>query len=225
MVVALPERVSGRDGPTAARPPADKVELMTANPAHTALWPAPYASGAVDATVHVPGSKSVTNRALVLAALSDGPSVIANPLRARDTALATGALRALGSEITEYQTGWRVTPGHPAPGSAVSVDLGNAGTVMRFVPGLAALTSATVTFDGDERIRLRPIGPILAALRLLGASIDDGGRGAAPLVRQRSACGGAGLRAGHGPRRRLARRRDCRRPVPGPVRRAAPDIA
>jgi len=145
-------------------------------------WASPAASGPVSARVQLPASKSITNRALVLAALSDGPSVIANPLRARDTALAAGALQALGSEIAEYRTGWRVTPGHPAPGSAVSVDLGNAGTVMRFVPGLAALTSATVTFDGDARIRLRPIGPILEALRQVGAEIDDGGRGAAPFT-------------------------------------------
>ena len=145
-------------------------------------WASPAASGPVSARVRLPASKSITNRALVLAALSDGPSEIANPLRARDTALATGALRALGSEITEYRTGWQVTPGYPAPDSAVRVDLGNAGTVMRFVPGVAALTSATVLFDGDERIRLRPVGPILAALRQLGADIDDGGRGAAPFT-------------------------------------------
>ena len=145
-------------------------------------WASPAASGPVSARVQLPASKSITNRALVLAALSDGPSVIANPLRARDTALAAGALRALGSEIFESQTGWRVTPGQPAPGTAVRVDLGNAGTVMRFVPGPAALTAASVTFDGDERIRLRPIGAILEALRQVGVSIDDGGRGAAPFT-------------------------------------------
>jgi len=145
-------------------------------------WTSPAATGPVSARVQLPASKSITNRALFLAALSERPSVIANPLRARDTALATGALRVLGAEITEYQTGWRVTPGHPAPGSAVSVDLGNAGTVMRFVPALAALTAASVTFDGDERIRLRPIGPILEALRQVGVSIDDDGRGAAPFT-------------------------------------------
>ncbi len=145
-------------------------------------WASPAATGPVSARVQLPASKSITNRALVLAALSDGPSVIANPLRARDTALACGALRALGSEILDSQTSWRFSPGHPAPGSAVRVDLGNAGTVMRFVPGVAALTSAAVLFDGDERIRLRPIGPILAALRQLGVSIDDDGRGAAPFT-------------------------------------------
>jgi 3-phosphoshikimate 1-carboxyvinyltransferase len=145
-------------------------------------WASPAAAGPVSARVRLPASKSITNRALVLAALGDGPAAIGNPLRARDTALAAGALRALGCAITESRTGWLIAPGQPASGSAVSVDVGNAGTVMRFLPALAALTSATVTFDGDERIRLRPIGPILAALRQLGARIEDGGRGAAPFT-------------------------------------------
>jgi len=145
-------------------------------------WASPAAAGPVSARVRLPASKSITNRALVLAALGDEPSRIANPLRARDTALAAGALRALGSEIIESRTDWVITPGQPAPGSAVSVDVGNAGTVMRFVPALAALTSAVVCFDGDERIRLRPIGPVLAALRQLGAQIEDGGRAAVPFT-------------------------------------------
>ncbi|MGH3232056.1 MAG: 3-phosphoshikimate 1-carboxyvinyltransferase [Streptosporangiaceae bacterium] len=152
-------------------------------------WPSPAADGPVSARVRLPASKSITNRALVLAALSDGPdpvSVIANPLRARDTTLAADALRALGAGITEEnsesRTAWRVTPGLPAPGSAVSVDVGNAGTVMRFLPGLAALTSAVVAFDGDARARQRPVGPILAALRQLGAHIEDGGRAAVPFT-------------------------------------------
>jgi 3-phosphoshikimate 1-carboxyvinyltransferase len=145
-------------------------------------WASPAAAGPVSARVQLPASKSMTNRALVLAALGDRPAVIGNPLRARDTALAAGALRALGCAITESRTDWAIAPGQPAPGSAVSVDVGNAGTVMRFLPALAALTSATVTFDGDERIRLRPIGPILEALRQLGARIEDGGRGAAPFT-------------------------------------------
>ena len=150
-------------------------------------WPSPAADGPVSARVRLPASKSITNRALVLAALSDGPDpVIANPLRARDTMLAAAALRALGTGIdeqdTDSRTAWRVTPGRPAPGSAVSVDVGNAGTVMRFVPGLAALTSAVVAFDGDARARQRPVGPILAALRQLGAHIEDGGRAAVPFT-------------------------------------------
>jgi 3-phosphoshikimate 1-carboxyvinyltransferase len=151
-------------------------------------WASPAAAGPVRARVRLPASKSITNRALVLAALGDGPAVIANPLRARDTALAADALRALGcaiterSEITGSRTDWVITPGQPAPGSAVNVDVGNAGTVMRFVPGLAALTSAVVAFDGDVRARQRPVGPILAALRQVGAQIEDGGRAAIPFT-------------------------------------------
>jgi 3-phosphoshikimate 1-carboxyvinyltransferase len=153
-------------------------------------WAAPTAAGPVRARVRLPASKSITNRALVLAALSERPAQIANPLRARDTLLATAALRAMGSEVTdggadqepESAEGWRVVAGQPPAGSRVSVDVGNAGTVLRFLPAVAALTAAEVHFDGDKRIRERPIGPILAALRQLGASIDDGGRGAAPFT-------------------------------------------
>jgi 3-phosphoshikimate 1-carboxyvinyltransferase len=153
-------------------------------------WPAPVAAGPVSARIRLPASKSITNRALVLAALGDRPAEIANPLQARDTLLAAAALRALGAGITEDGTGghaqsvtaWRVTPGRPATGSAVSVDVGNAGTLMRFLPAVAALTEATVSFDGDARARQRPVGPILAALRRLGADIDDGGRGGVPFT-------------------------------------------
>jgi len=149
-------------------------------------WAAPAATGPVSARVRLPASKSITNRALVLAALGGRPAVIGNPLLARDTTLALGALRALGNEVTssdhDGRTSWHIAPGQPAPGREVGVDVGNAGTVMRFVPALAALTSATVRFDGDERARERPVGPILAALRRLGADIDDGGRGAVPFT-------------------------------------------
>jgi 3-phosphoshikimate 1-carboxyvinyltransferase len=159
-------------------------------------WPAPAATGPVSARVRLPASKSITNRALVLAALSDGPAAIANPLVARDTVLAAGALRALGAAITEdgspAGTTWRVTPGQPAAGAQVSVDVGNAGTVMRFLPGVAALTPATVHFDGDARARQRPVGPILTALAELGAQIDDGGRAAVPFTVH----GGGALRGG-----------------------------
>ena len=135
-------------------------------------WAVPAAAGPVSARIRLPASKSVTNRALVLAALSDRPARIANPLRARDTLLAAAALRAMGTEIAEdageaapgLASGWRVTAGQPPAGSRVSVDVGNAGTVIRFLPAVAALTSAAVHFDGDERIRQRPVGPILTAL-------------------------------------------------------------
>jgi 3-phosphoshikimate 1-carboxyvinyltransferase len=149
-------------------------------------WAVPAATGPVSAAVRLPASKSITNRALVLAALSDGPAWIANPLRARDTLLAADGLRAMGTEITDggpdSGSGWRVVAGQPAAGSRVSVDVGNAGTVLRFLPAVAALTSAAVYFDGDERIRQRPVGPILAALHRLGARIEDEGRGAVPFT-------------------------------------------
>ena len=143
-------------------------------------WAAPLAPGPVDAVVTVPGSKSVTNRALVLAALADGPSRISGPLRARDTLLMAGALRALGVGVTDAGEDWRVVPA-PLCGPA-TVDVGNAGTVLRFVPPVAALAAGPVHFDGDPRARERPVAPLLAALRELGAEIDDGGRGALPLT-------------------------------------------
>ncbi|CAM5720832.1 3-phosphoshikimate 1-carboxyvinyltransferase OS=Streptomyces fumanus OX=67302 GN=aroA1 PE=3 SV=1 [Streptomyces fumanus] len=159
---------------------------MTVNPAHTALWPAPHASGAVDATVQVPGSKSVTNRALVLAALASEPGWLRRPLRSRDTLLMAGALRALGVGIEEGVgpdgTGefWRVIPaGLHGP---ATVDVGNAGTVMRFLPPVAALADGPVRFDGDPRSYERPLHGVIDALRVLGARIDDDGRGALPLT-------------------------------------------
>jgi 3-phosphoshikimate 1-carboxyvinyltransferase len=156
-------------------------------------WQAPEATGPVRARVRPPGSKSVTNRALVLAALADGPAVITNPLRARDTLLMAGALRALGSVIEEADGGaaWQVTPGRLA--GRATVDVGNAGTVLRFVPPVAALARGDVEFQGDPRASERPVGPLLAALRDLGAVID-GGRGAVPfMVRGRGGISGGSV--------------------------------
>ncbi|HWG01688.1 MAG TPA: 3-phosphoshikimate 1-carboxyvinyltransferase [Trebonia sp.] len=145
-------------------------------------WKAPSADGPVRARLRLPGSKSITNRALVLAALSSSPSVIRGPLKARDTALATAALRAMGYGISESGTDLSVSPRALPPDPAVSVDVGNAGTVMRFLPAVAALTPAEVSFDGDPRARERPVGALLAALRDLGVVIGDGGRGALPFT-------------------------------------------
>jgi len=132
----------------------------------------------------------MTNRALVLAALAGGPGTIAGPLHARDTLLMRAALTALGATITDYgqydagavgpAPSWHVAPGRPGTGSCV--DVGNAGTVLRFVPPVAALTGVRVDFHGDTRAAQRPVGQILAALRELGAVIDDGGRGAIPFT-------------------------------------------
>jgi 3-phosphoshikimate 1-carboxyvinyltransferase len=134
----------------------------------------------VHAEVVLPGSKSVTNRALVLAALGDGPSRVRAPLRARDTVLMVEALSALGVDVADDGTDWVVTPA--ALSGPASVDCGLAGTVMRFVPPVAALATGPVRLDGDPRARERPMGALVAALRRLGASVDDEGRGSLPLT-------------------------------------------
>ncbi|PHQ53065.1 3-phosphoshikimate 1-carboxyvinyltransferase [Streptomyces cinnamoneus] len=159
---------------------------MTESTAHTDLWPAPVATAAVDATVTVPGSKSVTNRGLVLAALAAEPGWLRRPLRSRDTVLMADALRAMGVGIEEGVgpdgTGeaWRVIPAR-LHGPA-SVDVGNAGTVMRFLPPVATLADGPVRFDGDPRSYERPLHGVIDSLRALGARIEDNDRGALPLT-------------------------------------------
>ncbi|MDT0265528.1 3-phosphoshikimate 1-carboxyvinyltransferase [Streptomyces sp. DSM 44915] len=167
---------------------------MTDHSESPALWPAPFASGAVDATVTVPGSKSVTNRALILAALAADSGWVRRPLRSRDTLLMAEALRSLGIGIEETADSssaaagvpegrgeaWRIIPAHPQ--APATVDVGNAGTVMRFLPPLATLAEGPVRFDGDPRSHERPLGGVIEALRALGARIDDGGRGALPMT-------------------------------------------
>jgi 3-phosphoshikimate 1-carboxyvinyltransferase len=151
---------------------------MQISPDH---WPAPRALGPVRATVAMPGSKSVTARALILAALADGPSVLTAPLASRDTLLMAAALRAVGVGVEELADGsWRITPG--ALRGPAEIDCGLAGTVMRFVPPLAALAGGRVQFDGDAAARLRPMGRLIDALRALGATVDDHGRAALPFA-------------------------------------------
>lgn len=142
-------------------------------------WPAPSTTSPVDATVTVPGSKSLTNRALVLAALAtaQGPSTVRGALRSRDTDLMIDAVRSLGVTVddsagdgTELSISGRICPADDA-----RVDCGLAGTVLRFVPPVAALSTATVTFDGDEQARARPISPLLDGMRALGVDIDGDG--------------------------------------------------
>ena len=134
----------------------------------------------VDAVVTLPGSKSLTNRALVLAAIADGPSVIRRALRSRDTTLMAAALTALGSTVDTSGEDWKVNPG-PFTADAV-VDCGLAGTVMRFVPPVAGLSGGAVSFDGDAHMRSRPIGEVLSALRTLGVRVEDDGRGSLPFT-------------------------------------------
>lgn len=153
--------------------------MTDASIGHPGDWAAPVADGPVRATVAVPGSKSATNRALVLAAIADGPSTLRSALDARDTRLMVEALRALGVDLDASapdDTGnvdIRVRP-RPLVGPA-RIDVGLAGTVMRFVPPIAALARGPVAFDGDEQARHRPMGTTIAALRALGVAVEGEG--------------------------------------------------
>ncbi|HET8602212.1 MAG TPA: 3-phosphoshikimate 1-carboxyvinyltransferase [Segeticoccus sp.] len=149
-------------------------------------WSAPTASHALDATVQLPGSKSLTNRFLVLAALANGTSRLRRPLRSRDTLLMAEALRSLGAGVEDYagddpqSPDWLITPA--TLDTAASIDCGLAGTVMRFLPPVAALADAPVRFDGDAGARVRPMAPLLGALRDLGVRVEDEGRGRLPFT-------------------------------------------
>jgi len=156
------------------------VDLTTPGP-----WPAPTATGPLSATLQLPGSKSLTNRELVLSALADGPSLLRAPLHSRDTALMIEALRSLGVRIEEvpgqgaYGPDLLITPGELV-GSA-SIDCGLAGTVMRFLPPLASLALGPVSFDGDAHARVRPMRTTIDSLRSLGVDVTDDGRGTLPF--------------------------------------------
>jgi 3-phosphoshikimate 1-carboxyvinyltransferase len=149
-------------------------------------WPAPTADQPVKATVPLPGSKSLTNRYLVIAALAREPSRLRSPLRSRDTVLMASALAGLGVRFTDvpgispFGDDWLVTP--RAMHGPTAIDCGLAGTVMRFLPPVAALAQGEVRFDGDPRARERPMAPVLAALRDLGAQIEDAGTGRLPFT-------------------------------------------
>lgn len=140
---------------------------------HADLWTAPVADGPLDATVAVPGSKSLSNRYLVLAALAGGPSTLRSLLVSRDTRLMAAALAALGVRVDLDDDKVRVTPG-PLRGG-VTVECGLAGTVMRFLPAVAALADGPVHFTGDPEALVRPMGPLLRALRALDVRVDDDG--------------------------------------------------
>jgi len=145
-------------------------------------WLAPHRTTPFDGEILVPGSKSLTNRALLLAAIADRPSVLTRPLGSRDTNLMASALTALGAHVRRDGMEWTVSPIGDGVTGEVDVDCGLAGTVMRFVPPLAALGSATVTFDGDERARERPMHTTIRSLRDLGVVIEDGGRETLPFT-------------------------------------------
>lgn len=159
-------------------------------------WPAPLAPASSEAAgknalVHIPGSKSLTNRYLLLAALADSPSYLRAPLHSRDSALMIEALRQLGAGIELVPTDSPFGPDvkvipldfAQAQPHAVSIECGLAGTVMRFVPALAALLPGEFAFDGDPHARQRPMGPVLEGLRQLGVQVDcEQGENALPFV-------------------------------------------
>ncbi len=169
--------------PDGAPADADDAEMDAAD------WRVPRAPGPVRALIRLPGSKSMTNRALVLAALSGARTEVTGPLVARDTQLMAAALRALGWQIEEAPACWYVGPGDDQSsrgtaraGAGVEIDVGNAGTVLRFGPPVAALTGMNVTFRGDRRVAERPVAPLLTALTELGAEISYPEDGAVPFV-------------------------------------------
>jgi len=147
------------------------------------LWPAPFRGRKpISSQVSIPGSKSVTNRALILAAQATSPSIIRRPLISRDSELMSAGLVALGIRIDDEgdNQSWRITPAPPK--GPAQIDVGNAGTVMRFLPPLAALAQGEIAFDGDPRSYERPIGPVIKALEELGIEINHQGRYSLPMV-------------------------------------------
>ena len=153
--------------------------------ANSTLWLAPFrGKKPVDVQVTIPGSKSVTNRALILAAQAEGTSKLRKPLVSRDSELMVAGLRALGIQIHETEIDGELVfevTGGSLKGPA-KIDVGNAGTVMRFLPPLAALANGAISFDGDPRSHERPLGPVIKALEELGISVEHGGRYSLPLT-------------------------------------------
>jgi 3-phosphoshikimate 1-carboxyvinyltransferase len=151
-------------------------------------WPAPFRGRVpINERVVIPGSKSVTNRALILAAQAKTPSLLRRPLISRDTELMVAGIRALGIKVEDVklddgEVAWQVTP--KAMSGPAHISVGNAGTVMRFLPPLAALAQGKISFDGDPRSHERPLGPVIRALESLGVSLDHGNRYSLPLTVQ-----------------------------------------
>lgn len=151
----------------------------------SAHWPAIFRGPQpISATVTIPGSKSITNRALILAAQATTPSLIRRPLISRDSELMVAGLRELGISIVETtvdnDAAWQITPAKMS--GPVKIDVGNAGTVMRFLPPLSALATGSVAFDGDPRSHERPLGPVIKALEDLGILVEHEGRYSLPLI-------------------------------------------
>ena len=154
-----------------------------------ANWPAIFRGvKPVDISVVIPGSKSVTNRALILAAQAISPTLLRRPLVSRDSELMVQGLQALGVGIVEEDAivdglpEYQLTVTPAAMRGPARIDVGNAGTVMRFLPPLAALATGEISFDGDPRSYERPLGPVVKALEELGVSIEHEGRYSLPFT-------------------------------------------
>lgn len=169
-----------------SRPEFDPYERSGDTDAPSGDWAAPTPTTPVTASLSLPGSKSLTNRELVLAALADSPSILRAPLHSRDSRLMVEALRNLGVDIVEkpgdspYGPDWHITPGELT--GSTTIDCGLAGTVMRFMPPVAALALGPTTFDGDAAARRRPMSTTISSLRALGVDVADEGRGALPFT-------------------------------------------
>jgi len=157
---------------------------------HMTNWSAPFRGGLtaigepINAKISIPGSKSATNRALILAAIAKSPSRLRKPLSSRDADLMVKGLQNLGCEIDEIKTeqgfDYQITPQKLS--GPTQIDVGNAGTVMRFLPPIASLATGLVHFDGDARSHERPLEPVIKALEQLGASIEHGNKYRLPLT-------------------------------------------
>jgi 3-phosphoshikimate 1-carboxyvinyltransferase len=157
---------------------------------HMTNWSAPFRGGLtsvgepINAKISIPGSKSATNRALILAAIAKTPSRLRKPLSSRDADLMVKGLQSLGCKIDEIKTeqgfDYQITPQKLS--GPTQIDVGNAGTVMRFLPPVASLATGLVHFDGDARSHERPLEPVIKALEQLGASIEHGNKYRLPLT-------------------------------------------
>ena len=143
-------------------------------------WSAPTVGRPIHSSISIPGSKSATNRAFILAALGEGVSKIRKPLLARDTELMLSALEKLGCVIKRDKNVVEIS-GMKNAHQDLEIDVGLAGTVMRFVPPIAALSAGVVHFDGDERARQRPMKSLIEALKALKISVDDQAKGSLPF--------------------------------------------
>ncbi|MCK8477136.1 3-phosphoshikimate 1-carboxyvinyltransferase [Microbacterium aurugineum] len=149
-------------------------------------FPAPATDVPVHAELTIPGSKSLTNRELMIAAIADGPGRLIAPLHSDDSARMVDALRALGVGIEEVEAGHEfgpdlvVTPAKLSGGT--TIDCGQAGTVMRFIAPLAGLAEHDVHLTAHETALHRPMGGLISALRDLGVDIDDEGTWSLPFT-------------------------------------------